>query len=117
MEIRETSRIPHYGSFESTRIHGAGTDILETTRHIERWRHDLDLLKSCGIEDLRYSVPWHRIERECGKFDFGWLDGPMRFMYDHGMDPILDPLHHISFPTGSTRGFQILNSPDSMSAL
>jgi hypothetical protein len=71
---------PHYGAFESTKIHGCGTDILETTRHIERWRHDLGLLHAAGIHDLRYSAPWHRLEHVPGSFDFRWMDGPMRFI-------------------------------------
>jgi beta-glucosidase/6-phospho-beta-glucosidase/beta-galactosidase len=95
---------PHLGAFESTKLSESGTDILGTTRHMERWRHDLELLRSSGITQLRYSVPWHRIERNAGEFDFRWLDGPMQFMRDSRMRPILDPLHHISFPDWLTGG-------------
>src|SRR4051812_44206363 len=88
----------HLGAFESTQIHGCGEDILGTTNHIRRWRHDLDLLHAAGIRSLRYSVPWHRIERVPGRFDFSWLDGPMDHMRRIGLHPIVDPLHHTSFP-------------------
>src|SRR4051812_12411909 len=88
----------HYGSFESTKIHGSGTDILGTTRHIDRWREDLDLLLESGITDLRYSIPWHRIEQQRGHFDFSWTDGPMEHMRRNGMKPVVDLLHHTSFP-------------------
>lgn len=96
---------PHLGAFESTRLVGTGTDVLGTTRHIERWRFDLELLRTAGISELRYSVPWHRIEREPGSFDFSWFDGPMEYLQKHGMRPILDPIHHVSFPDWLDQGF------------
>ena len=95
----------HLGAFESTKIHGSGQDVLGTTRHIECWRHDLDLLASSGIRELRYSVPWHRIEHTPGRWDWRWMDGPMQYFAQSGMRPILDPLHHTSFPDWLTDGF------------
>ena len=96
MKKRDSSvkPFPHLGAFESTRIHGSGKDILGTTRHIELWQQDLELLRTGGISELRYSIPWHRIEGSPGVFDWRWMDGPMRFLELHGMDPIVDPLHH-----------------------
>jgi len=96
---------PHLGGFESTHIFGRGQDILGTTRHIEFWREDLTLLLQSGITSLRYSIPWHRIEAWAGEFDWSWIDGPMRFMESAGMQPIVDPLHHTSFPTWLQDGF------------
>src|SRR3954469_9115212 len=95
----------HYGAFESTKLIGTGTDILGTSRHIERYKEDLELLYAASLRDLRYSVPWHRIEREPGKFDFHWFDGAMSCMQSLGMRPILDPLHHVSFPDWLEQGF------------
>ena len=103
--LQTCAPFPHLGAFESTRLIGSETDILGTTRHIERWESDLELLRSAGLTELRYSVPWHRIEREPGIFDFTWIDGPMKYMHAHGMDPILDPLHHVSFPCWMDQGF------------
>ncbi|MDQ1474712.1 MAG: hypothetical protein QOJ99_6192 [Bryobacterales bacterium] len=105
-------KLPHFGAFESTRIHGSGTDILATTRHLERWREDLDLLKSSGIVDLRYSVPWHRIEQVPGEYDFSWIDGPMEHMRRQRMFPIIDLLHHTSFPDWLEEGFANPQFPD-----
>src|SRR4051794_1299686 len=34
----EVKTFPHLGAFESTKIHGSGLDVLETTRHIDFWR-------------------------------------------------------------------------------
>lgn len=95
----------HFGGFESTQIFGTGQDILGTTKHIEHWREDLTRLLNAGITSLRYSIPWHRIEPEPGHFDWSWVDGPLTFMRDSGMHPVLDPLHHTSFPHWLTDGF------------
>ena len=86
------------GAFESTKIHGFGTDILDTTNHTKLWRKDLEMLRKAGVRALRYSIPWHRIEHRPGEFDFSWIDGPMRHMESTGMTPIVDPMHHTSFP-------------------
>lgn len=95
----------HFGGFESTHLFGTGQDILGTTQHIERWREDLTRLLDAGIRDLRYSIPWHRIERQRGTYDWEWIDQPFQFMLENGMAPIADPLHHISFPEWLTDGF------------
>jgi beta-glucosidase/6-phospho-beta-glucosidase/beta-galactosidase len=81
---RAAAKYPHVGAFESTKLIGSGTDILGTTRHIERWESDLQLLQSASMTQLRYSVPWHRIEREPATFDFTWLDGPMAYIQANG---------------------------------
>ncbi len=95
----------HLGGFESTHIFGSGKDILGTTRHIEFWQQDLSLLLQAGISRLRYSIPWHRIEPRPAEFDWSWIDGPMEFMRHNGMQPIVDPLHHTSFPVWLSDGF------------
>lgn len=97
--------LPHLGAFESTKLMGSRSDILGTTRHIQQWHLDLSLLREAGISQLRYSAPWHRIERRPGVFDWRWMDQPMRFFESTGMDPIIDPLHHISFPDWLDQGF------------
>jgi beta-glucosidase/6-phospho-beta-glucosidase/beta-galactosidase len=96
---------PHLGAFESTHIFGTGEDILGTTNHIDLWREDLSRLLQAGITSLRYSIPWHRVEARPGEYDWSWIDGPMQFMLAEGMSPILDPLHHTSFPSWLNDGF------------
>ena len=96
---------PHLGAFESTKIFGSGQDVLGTTRHAELWRGDLEMLDAAGISELRYPVPWHRIESTFGTYDWQWIDGPLDLMRRLGMRPILDPLHHVSFPDWLTGGF------------
>ena len=95
----------HLGGFESTHIFGSGQDVLGSTNHIEHWRADLERLLDEGITTLRYSAPWHRIEPEPGVYDWSWFDEPMRFMQAQGMQPIMDPLHHTSFPSWLKDGF------------
>ncbi len=96
---------PHLGAFESTKIYGSGQDVLGTTRHTQFWQSDLECLRASGIRDLRYPVPWHRIEHKPGTFDWAWMDGPMALMRKLGLQPILDPLHHVSFPDWLEQGF------------
>jgi len=106
---------PHLGGFESTKIHGSGTDILETTGHLERWREDLDMLRAAGIDNLRYSAPWHRIESSPGNFDFSWMDKPMAHMREQGMKPVIDLVHHTSFPDWLENGFASPELPELLS--
>jgi beta-glucosidase/6-phospho-beta-glucosidase/beta-galactosidase len=91
--------------FESTYMPDHDTDVLETTRHHDLFGHDLELVAKAGIRTLRYPVPWHRIEREGGFYDWTWMDSVMRAMEDLGLDPIVDPIHHTSFPAWLERGF------------
>lgn len=95
----------HLGAFESTQIFGTGQDIFGTTHHLDLWREDLTRLRNAGISELRYSIPWHRIERTPGVYDWKWMDQPLQFMEEAGMQPIADPLHHTSFPEWLTEGF------------
>lgn len=96
---------PFLTGFESTHIHGTGKDVLQGTRHTERWRHDLALAKAAGITTLRYPIPWHRIEKQPGKYDWRWIDEVLAYMRDAGLDPIVDPIHHTSFPDWIEGGF------------
>jgi Beta-galactosidase len=64
------------------------------------------MLQDANLFDLRYPVPWHRIEAEQGCFDWRWMDGPMTRLYELGFKPILDPLHHVSFPEWLQDGFR-----------
>jgi beta-glucosidase/6-phospho-beta-glucosidase/beta-galactosidase len=91
--------------FESTHIFGSGKDVLELTLHTENVREDLDLVKACGLDMMRYSVPWHSVERVPGKYDWTWMDKAMGRMHLMGIEPIVDPLHHTSFPAWLEGGF------------
>jgi beta-glucosidase/6-phospho-beta-glucosidase/beta-galactosidase len=90
--------IPFIGAFESTYQPAHDRDVLETTQHVERWRDDLMLLATCQVRQVRYPLRWHRIEPEPGRFDWTHTDHVLGFMHDHGFEPIVDLLHHTSYP-------------------
>ncbi len=91
--------------FESTHIFGSGEDVLQTTNHTDLYEQDLRLASACGLNMMRYSAPWHCIERFEGVYDWSWMDAAMSCLKDLEIEPILDPLHHTSFPVWLTDGF------------
>ena len=93
------------GAFESTFLPAHDTDVAELTRHAERWRNDLALLRACGVTRLRYPIRWHRIEREPGRFDWAETDAILEHMRASGMAPIVDLVHHTSYPAWLHDGF------------
>ena len=95
----------YLSGIESTYIHGTGKDVMDLTRHTELFRQDLRLVRDCGLDQLRYSIPWHAVERIQGQYNWSWVDQALGCMRTLGIDPILDPLHHTSFPDWLTDGF------------
>jgi beta-glucosidase/6-phospho-beta-glucosidase/beta-galactosidase len=91
--------------FESTHIFGSGRDVLQTTNHTELYEEDLRLASESGLDLMRYSAPWHTIEQTEGVYDWSWMDASMNCLRDFKIQPILDPLHHTSFPCWLTNGF------------
>jgi beta-glucosidase/6-phospho-beta-glucosidase/beta-galactosidase len=63
-------RLKIISGFESTQIFGSGKDVLELTRHTEFYREDLELVRQTGIKEMRYSIPWHKIENSHGVYDW-----------------------------------------------
>ena len=80
-------------------------DVLGETEHDIRYAEDFALAKKIGIHSLRVAAPWHRIEKEKGKYDFSWFGPYLDKLKEMGIEPILDPLHHTSFPSWLTGGF------------
>jgi len=93
-----TEPIPFIGAFESTFQPSFDTDVAETTAHVSSWREDLDLLRDCGVVEVRYPVRWHRVESERGCFDWRSSDETLAYIRDNGLRPIVDLLHHTSYP-------------------
>ena len=84
--------------FESTYIPQHDVDVVTLTGHDERYADDLRLVKDAGVRRLRYPALWHQVEREPGRFDWAWTDATMAELRDLGLDPIVDLVHHTSFP-------------------
>ncbi len=86
------------GAFESTYLPAFDVDVLESSGHVDRWRADLALLRAHGVTRLRYPVRWHRIEAAPGAYDWRHTDEVLAFLRDEGFEPILDLVHHTSYP-------------------
>jgi hypothetical protein len=102
------ARFEIWSGFESTRIVCPDrplVDVLELTHHLEHAAEDLRLVAATGLRSLRYPAPWHRIQPAEDAWDWAWMDRSMACLRDLGIDPVLDPLHHVSFPAWLTGGF------------
>ncbi len=93
------------GAFESTYLSQHDVDVLELTDHVNRRRSDLELLRNCGIRRLRYPIRWHRLHRSDGTFDWSETDTVLGHLQDQGFRPIVDLVHHCSFPRLLDGGF------------
>jgi hypothetical protein len=91
--------------FEGTYIFPCDVDVLETTEHTLRYNEDLEQLSADGIKTFRCCIPWHRVEQSEGVYDWSWLDLYLAAVRARGLDPIVDPLHHTSFPAWLQGGF------------
>ncbi len=106
------ARLSYLTGFEGTQMFGHGTDVLDTTEHTVRYKEDLKLLARDGITDFRCCIPWHKIERVRGVYDWAWTDRYLGYVRRLGLRPIADPLHHTSFPQWLEHGFANPEFPD-----
>ena len=96
-----TIKLPHgqfLTGFESTYMPGVGTDVLEGTRHNERFLHDFGLVQDLGVTTIRYPASWNYVERVPGQFDWERLDRKLEALQARGIAPILDLVHHTALP-------------------
>ncbi len=68
-------------------------DQLERCGHYERWREDLELTRELGIHFLRYGVPYYRIHRGPGRYDWDFTDEVLPVLRDMNIVPIIDLCH------------------------
>jgi beta-glucosidase/6-phospho-beta-glucosidase/beta-galactosidase len=104
--------LPIIGAFESTFMPAHDVDILETSGHVARWREDLELLRAHGVTRLRYPIRWHRIEELPSHYDWRHTDEVMGHMRVEGFEPIVDLVHHTSYPRWLTGSFADPRFPD-----
>jgi beta-glucosidase/6-phospho-beta-glucosidase/beta-galactosidase len=97
--------IEFIGAFESCYLPQHDVDILESTAHVERWRDDLALLRGAGVTRVRYPIRWHRIEQTRGRYDWRATDEVLEHLRREGFEPIVDLLHHCSYPKWLSDGF------------
>lgn len=84
--------------FESTYMPGIGTDVLEGTRHNERFRHDFELVQAMGIDTVRYPASWNYVEARPRQHDWSLLDRKLDALAELKLVPILDLVHHTALP-------------------
>src|SRR4051812_48604252 len=91
---------------EGTYAPQSGKDTLSETGHFVDPLHDFQLVRELGITEVRYPIPWHRIERTRGEYDWSTIDAVLpRAVDELGLDIIADPLHHTSYPAWLSGGF------------
>jgi hypothetical protein len=105
-------RLRYLTGFEGTQMFGHGTDVLDTTEHSVRYKEDLRLLAGDGIAEFRCCIPWHKIERVRGVYDWAWTDRYLGYVRRLGLRPIVDPVHHTSFPQWLEHGFAHPDFPE-----
>lgn len=92
-------------AFESTYQPAFDTDVLETTGHVAKWREDIALLHALGVRRVRYPIRWHRVEAEPGSYDWSQTAEVLGVLADYGITPIVDLVHHTSYPAWLDGGF------------
>lgn len=108
---RRVSMLPARGrtflaGFESTHLPGAGVDLFDITGHAGRWRSDIDAVLDAGVRHFRYPLRWPRIEPEPGEFDWRESDEVLGHLREQGAVPIVDLVHHTSYPGWLADGFR-----------
>jgi beta-glucosidase/6-phospho-beta-glucosidase/beta-galactosidase/glycosyltransferase involved in cell wall biosynthesis len=98
--------VPMVAAFESTFQPLHGVDVADTTGHTRHWRRDIDAAARAGARTMRYPIKWHRIEAEPGRYDFAETDAVLGRLRDIGVEPIVDLVHHTSYPHWLSDGFR-----------
>ena len=74
---------------------GRVLDEYELTQHYRFWREDLDRVASLGISQIRYGIPWYRVNPRPGGFDWTWTDQVVPYLVQRaGLEPIVDLMHY-----------------------
>src|SRR5438045_1705431 len=68
-------------------------DEMERCGHYQHWREDFDLVKSLGIEYLRYGPPYYKTHLGPGKYDWDFADQTMNALHERDITPIVDLCH------------------------
>ena len=77
-----------------------GSDITVEDDHWNRWKSDADLLLALGVQTVRVSVDWTRLQPEPGTVDrsaVAHYRKELEYLVSHGIRPLLT-IHHFSEP-------------------
>ncbi len=79
----ECSFIPHIS-----------VDQFEWTQHDRFWKDDLRRIREdLGVTQLRYALPWYKIESKPGEYDWSMADERIEFCKDLGVNLLMDVMH------------------------
>ncbi len=92
--------------FESTHLPSHGIDLFDITGHAGRWRADIDAVLASGVRHFRYPLRWPKIEKHPGEFDWQETDEVLGYLHDVDAVPIVDLVHHTSYPDWLLDGFR-----------
>jgi beta-glucosidase/6-phospho-beta-glucosidase/beta-galactosidase len=68
-------------------------DQLAESYHYERYKEDLGLVRELGLKVLRYNLPYYKIHKGPGRYDWEFADLAMAEIQRLGITPILDLMH------------------------
>ncbi len=68
-------------------------DMLDECGHYDNWKKDLRLVQEMGLKVLRYGLPYYKIHKGQGKYDWSFADEVMNEIQRLNITPILDLLH------------------------
>jgi beta-glucosidase/6-phospho-beta-glucosidase/beta-galactosidase len=89
---------------ENGLIPDMGVDELLWTEHRRLWSKDLDLARGCGVDFIRYGIPWPELQPGPNAFQWYWSDQVVDHLHAIGLEPIWD-LIHFGTPAWLTQGF------------
>ena len=91
----ETKELFVWGAgIECSFIPHLAVDQFEWTQHDRFWKEDFRLAREeLGLSALRYTLPWHKIEKAPGDFDWSMADQRVQHARDLGLELYLDVMH------------------------
>lgn len=98
--------LPLIAAFETTYLPHHDLDVAELTDHAAVWRADVAAVAAAGVSRMRMALRWHRIEHRPGVYDWRETDAQFAFLREAGIAPIVDLVHHTSYPRWLGDGFR-----------
>ncbi|SDY83098.1 family 1 glycosylhydrolase [Herbiconiux ginsengi] len=69
-------------------------DEYDLMQHYRFWKDDLDYCAEAGAEQVRWGIPWYRVNPEPGTWDWSWLDRVIDHFDETGLDLVADLVHY-----------------------
>lgn len=79
---------------DAEELFGEPLDVLDATRHYERYEYDFDLQETLGIRELRYSAGWDKVLVSPFQYDFARIAPILESMRRRDFVPTIDLCHH-----------------------